>query len=104
MRLLKSFLIAGTALALTGPAFAGRDQAQIMQQERAAQRMRAAQATAAPAGPQEAQTMQQEHAAQKMRAAQGLAGPTGPQGEVGPGKQSGRVCSNSGHPSERVRC
>ena len=77
MKLLKLLVIAGTALAVTGLAFAGRDQSQIMLQERAAQ---------------------------KMRATQGLAGPAGPQGQVGPATQVGRVCKNFGHPSERVRC
>lgn len=86
MKLLKLFVIAATALALTGPAFAGRDQAQIMEQARAAQKM------------------QQERAAQKLRAARGLAGPPGQQGMVGPGTQSSRLCRNFGHPSERVRC
>lgn len=78
MKLLKLFVIAGTVLAVSGPAFAGRDEAQIKQQERAVQ---------------------------KMRSTQGLAGPTGPQGRVGPGtQQAGRVCKDFGHPTERVRC
>ena len=77
MKLLKLFVIAGTVLTLSNPAFAGRDQSQIIQQERAVQ---------------------------KMRSEQGLKGPTGPQGQVGPATQVGRVCKNFGHPSERVRC
>ncbi len=78
MKLLKLVVIAGTALTLSGPALAGRDQSQIIEQERAAQ---------------------------KMRSEQGLKGPTGPQGQVGPATQGGgRICKNFGHPSERVRC
>ncbi len=77
MKLLKLFVTAGTALTLSSPVFAGRDQSQIIQQERAVQ---------------------------KMRSEQGLKGPTGPQGQVGPATQVGRVCKNFGHPSERVRC
>ena len=76
MKVLKSFLLAATAVAISAPAFAGRDQSQIMQQERAVQKMRAA----------------------------ALAGPTGPQGQVGPRTHAGRVCNNLGHPTERVRC
>jgi len=75
MKLLKSFAFAVTALAISAPAFAGRDQSQIMQQDRAVQKMRA----------------------------QGLSGPTGPQGQLGP-TSGDRVCGNLGHPSERVRC
>jgi hypothetical protein len=76
VKLLKSFVIAATALAISAPAFAGRDESQIMQHDRAVQKMRA----------------------------QGLSGPTGPQGQVGPRSRDGRVCQNFGHPSERVRC
>lgn len=76
MKLLKSLVIAVTAVAISAPAFAGRDQSQIMQQDRAVQKMRA----------------------------KGLAGPTGPQGQVGPTSRDGRVCRNLGHPTERVRC
>ena len=76
MKLLKSFAIAVTALAISAPASAGRDESQIMQQDRAVKKMRA----------------------------EGLAGPTGPQGQVGPTTRDGRVCKNYGHPTERVRC
>lgn len=76
MKVLNSFVIAATAVAISAPAFAGRDQSQIMQQERAVQKMRA----------------------------EGLAGPTGPQGQVGPTTRDGRVCRNVGHPTERIRC
>ena len=76
MKLLKSFAIAATAVAISGPAFAGRDESQIMQQDRIVKKMRA----------------------------QGLAGPTGPQGQIGPKSRDGRVCRDLGHPSERVRC
>lgn len=76
MKLLKTLVFAATAVAISAPAFAGRDEAQKMAQERAAQKLRA----------------------------QGLAGPTGPQGQVGPRTHDGRVCRNLGHPSERVRC
>lgn len=76
MKVLKTILIAGTALAVAGPAFAGRDLSQIMQQEQAVK---------------------------KMRATQGLAGPTGPQGQLGPTTQRGPAVYNVGHPSERVR-
>ena len=76
MKLLKSFAIAVTALAISAPAFAGRDQSQIMQQDRAIKKMRT----------------------------EGLAGPTGPQGQVGPTSRDGRVCKNYGQPGERVRC
>jgi hypothetical protein len=76
MKLLKSLVIAATAAALSAPAFAGRDQSQIMQQDQAVKKMRA----------------------------EGLAGPTGPQGQVGPRSRDGRVCQNFGHPTERVRC
>ena len=76
MKLLKLFVIAGTALAMSAPAFAGRDEAQIIQHDRAVKKMRA----------------------------EGLAGATGPKGEVGPRTHDGRVCRNTGHPTERVRC
>lgn len=76
MKLFKSFAIAVTALAISAPAFAGRDESQIMQHDRAVKKMRA----------------------------EGLAGPTGPQGQVGPKSHDGRVCKNFGPPGERVRC
>lgn len=76
MKLLKSFAIAVTALAISAPAFAGRDESQIIQQDRAVKKMRA----------------------------QGLAGPIGPQGQVGPASRDGRACRNVGHPAGRVRC
>ena len=76
MKLLTSLVIAATAVAISAPAFAGRDQSQIMQQDRAIKKLRA----------------------------EGLAGPTGPKGQVGPTTHNGRVCRNIGHPTERVRC
>lgn len=76
MNILKTFVIVGTALAVSGSAFAGRDQSQIVQQERAAK---------------------------QMRAERGLAGPVGEQGRMGPGTKSSPSAWNIGHPSERVR-
>ena len=76
MKVLTSFVSAATAVAISAPAFAGRDQSQIMQQERAVQKMRA----------------------------EALAGPKGPQAQAGPTTRKGRVCRNIGHPTERVRC
>lgn len=76
MKLLNSLAIAAMAVAISAPAFAGRDESQIMQQDRAAKKMRA----------------------------EGLAGPTGPKGQVGPTSRDGRVCRNYGPPGERVRC
>jgi hypothetical protein len=76
MNILKAIVIAGTALAVSGPALAGRDQIQIMQQERAVK---------------------------QMRAQQGLAGPVGAQGMIGPGTKSSPRAWNIGHPTERVR-
>lgn len=76
MNILKAIVIAGTALAVSGPVFAGRDLSQIMQQER---------------------TVKQ------MRAQQGLAGSVGEQGRIGPGTKSSPQGWNVGHPSERVR-
>ena len=76
MNILKAIVIAGTALALSSPAFAGRDQSQLMQQERAVK---------------------------QMRAQQSLAGPVGEQGKVGPGTKSTPRAWNIGHPSERIR-
>jgi hypothetical protein len=76
MKILKFLIVAGTALVVSSPAFAGRDQSQIMQQERA---------------------MKQK------QAGQGLAGPVGVQGKVGPGTQSSYINRNIGHPTERMR-
>lgn len=76
MKLLNSLATAAIAIAISAPAFAGRDESQIMQHDRAVKKMRA----------------------------EGLAGPTGPQGQVGPTSRDGRVCKNFGPPGERVRC
>lgn len=76
MKAFKAIVITGAVLALAGPAFAGRDLSQIVQQEQAVK---------------------------KLRASQGLAGPTGPQGQAGPTTQRGPAAYNIGHPSERVR-
>jgi hypothetical protein len=76
MNILKAFVIAGTALAVSSPALAGRDQSQILQQERAVK---------------------------QMRAEQGLAGPIGEAGRIGPGTKSSPHSYNVGHPTERVR-
>ena len=76
MNILKAFVIAGTALAVSGPALAGRDQSQIMLQERAVK---------------------------QMRSQPGLAGPVGERGTIGPGTKLGPRAWNVGHPSERVR-
>lgn len=73
MKTLKLFLLAGAAIAVSTPVLAGRDQAQLMQQERAIQ---------------------------QLRSAQGLAGPVGARGAMGPGTPAER---NLGHPTERVR-
>lgn len=78
MKSLKLIVIAAAALAVAGPAFAGRDGVQIQQQEKAVKQLRAAQA-------------------------KGLAGATGPQGQVGPSTRGGPVAYNLGHPTERVR-
>jgi hypothetical protein len=79
MTILKALVIAGTALAITTPALAGRDEAQIMQQDRAVKR---------------------------LQAERGLAGPVGEKGRVGPGTKSDRSDPrtwNFGHPTERLR-
>lgn len=76
MKLLKSLAIAVTAFAMSAPSFAGRDESQIMQQERAVKKMRV----------------------------EGLAGSKGPEGQIGPRSRDGRVCRNFGHPTERIRC
>ena len=76
MNILKALVIAGTAFVVSSPAFAGRDQSQIIQQERAAKR---------------------------LQAERGLAGPVGEQGRMGPGTKSDPRAWNFGHPTERVR-
>jgi len=76
MKVFNTIVITGAVLALAGPAFAGRDLSQVVQQEQAVKR---------------------------LRATQGLAGPTGPQGQVGPTTQRGSAAYNIGQPSERVR-
>ena len=76
MKSLKLIAITITALGLAAPAYAGRDEAQIKQQEKAVKNLRAAQA-------------------------KGLAGATGPQGQVGPSTKGGPVAIRTGHPTER---
>jgi hypothetical protein len=77
MTILKALVIVGAALAISTPALAGRDEAQIIQQERAAKR---------------------------LQAERGLAGPVGESGRVGPGMSRSEPRSwNFGHPTERVR-
>ena len=77
MNVLKALIIAGTSLAVSSPALAGRSEDQIMQHDRAVKQMRAQQ--------------------------QGLAGPVGEQGRVGPEAKSSPRSYNFGHPTERVR-
>ena len=77
MKVLNAIVIAGTALALSSPAFAGRSEDQIMQQDRAVKQMRAQQ--------------------------QGVAGPVGERGRIGPGASSDPRKYNVGHPTERIR-
>ena len=82
MKTLMRFFIAGVAFAVVSPAFAGRDQTQIMEQQRV---MKAKQA-------------EQRALAEKAQA--GLAGATGVPGKVGPGTQkprAGRI-DPSAHP------
>jgi len=69
MKTSTTVLIAGIALALAGPAFAGRDQSQIVQQDRANR------------------AVQVERLAQAQKAQQGLAGATGIPGKAGPSGQ-----------------
>lgn len=76
MNIFKALVIAGTALAVSSPAFAGRDEAQIMQHDRAVKR---------------------------LQAERGLAGPVGEKGKVGPGRQADPRTWNFGHPTERIR-
>lgn len=78
MNILKAAIIAGTALSVSSPAFAGRSEDQIMQHDRAVKQM-------------------------QMRAQQGLSGPVGEQGRIGPGTKSSPRAWNIGHPTERVR-
>ena len=77
MDVLKALVIAGTALALSSPALAGRSEDQIQQHDRAVKQLRAQQ--------------------------QGLAGPVGERGRIGPGARSDPRSYNFGHPTERVR-
>ena len=77
MKLFKALMIAGTALAVSSPAIAGRTEDQIQQQDRAIKMVRAQQ--------------------------QGLAGPVGERGRIGPGASADPRSYNFGHPSERVR-
>ena len=76
MKLVKSILIAGAALAIAAPAFAGRDGADQLVQERAVQ---------------------------KLKVQKGLAGPTGPEGQAAPTAKRGPASYNLGHPADRVR-
>jgi hypothetical protein len=77
MNIVKTIVIAATALAVSGPAFAGRSEDQIQQHDRAVKQLRAQQ--------------------------QGLAGPVGERGRIGPGTRSEPQLYNFGHPTERVR-
>lgn len=77
MKLFKALMIAGTALAISSPAIAGRSEDQIRQHDRAVKQMRAQQ--------------------------QGLAGPVGERGRIGPGASADPRSYNFGHPTERVR-
>ena len=81
MKSLKLIVIAAAAIVVAGPAFAGRDGAQIMQQEQAVKKLQAQQA-------------------EKQKA---LAGAVGPQGEVGPSSRRAPASYNIGHPADRVR-
>jgi hypothetical protein len=76
MKLLKSLAVAVTTLAISAPAFAGRDQSQIMQNDQAVKR---------------------------LQAERSLAGPVGEKGRIGPSTQADRRTWNVGNPSERVR-
>lgn len=77
MNVLKAVIIGATALAISGPAFAGRTEDQIVQQDRAVKQMRVQQ--------------------------QGLGGPVGEQGRIGPGAKAVPHRYDIGHPAERVR-
>ena len=76
MNVLKAVIIGATALAISGPAFAGRTEDQIVQHDRAVK---------------------------QMRQQQGLAGPVGEQGRIGPGAKATPHRYDMGHPTERVR-
>ncbi|HEY5898894.1 MAG TPA: hypothetical protein VIV54_15100 [Burkholderiales bacterium] len=78
MKSLKLIAAAVIAIGVAGPAYAGRDEVQIKQQEKAVKNLRAEQA-------------------------KGLAGATGPQGQVGPTTKRALLAVNIGHPTERVR-
>ena len=81
MRTLTVVLLAGMAFVAGSPAFAGRDESQIMQQQRF---MKAKQA---------------EQLAQAKQKQQGLAGATGMPGKVGPGARvTGPRRDPSAHP------
>ena len=69
MKTSTTVLIAGIALAMAAPAFAGRDHSQIVQQERANK------------------AVQAERLAQAQQGRQGLAGATGVPGKAGPSGQ-----------------
>ena len=73
MKTLKGVLLAVITLLSATAAFAGRDQVQLVQQERAIKAVKA------------------ERLAQQKQAEKGLAGPTGVQGKVGPSGQTARV-------------
>ena len=76
MNAVKALFVAGIALLVANPAFAGRDEAQMMQQQRAIQH---------------------------LRGGQGLAGPVGAPGRIGPGSERSAQARNLGHPTERIR-
>ncbi len=78
MKSLKIIAASIIAVGLAAPAYAGRDEAQIKQQEQAVKKLRAEQARS-------------------------LAGVAGPQGQVGPTTQAAPKNYNIGHPTERVR-
>jgi hypothetical protein len=73
-------IIAATIIAvgLAAPAYAGRDEAQLKQQEQIVKKLRTEQVKS-------------------------LAGVAGPQGQVGPTTKKAPVALNIGHPTERVR-
>ena len=73
MKTSTTVLIAGIGLALAGPAFAGRDHSQIVQQERANK------------------AVQAQRLAQAQQPQRGLAGATGIPGKEGPSGQPTQV-------------
>ncbi len=77
MNVVKSIVIAGAALAISAPAFAGRDLTDQITQQRAVK---------------------------KLQAEKALAGAKGPQGQVGPQTKRPAVACAGKHPSERVNC